>query len=101
MSKRFLTVGSLLREEGLLKYKDEIRKRDDITYPFYEDLKGYKEAEDKAVANVVKAQKDHDLIQITDGEFSKSLWHLDFVWGLHGVERYIANNGYFFRDKDG
>ena len=57
MSKRFLTVGSLLREEELLKYKDEIKKRDDITYPFYEDLKGYKEAEDKAVANVVKAQK--------------------------------------------
>jgi hypothetical protein len=101
MSKRFLTVGSLLRPKELLEFKDEIRKREDITYPFYEDLKGYKEAEDKAVANVVKAQKDHDLVQITDGEFSKSLWHLDFVWGLHGAERYIADNGYFFRDKDG
>ena len=101
MSKRFLTVGSLLREEELLKYKDEIKKRDDITYPFYKDLKGYKEAEDKAVANVVKAQKEHGLVQITDGEYSKSLWHLDFVWGLHGVERYIANNGYFFRNNDG
>lgn len=101
MSKRFLTVGSLLRPKELLEFKDEIRKREDITYPFYEDLDGYKETEDKAVANVVNAQKDHDLVQITDGEFSKSLWHLDFVWGLHGVERYIADNGYFFRDKDG
>jgi len=101
MSKRFLTVGSLLREEELLKYKDEIKKRDDITYPFYEDLKGYKEREDKAVANVVKAQKEHGLVQITDGEYSKSLWHLDFVWGLHGVERYIADNGCFFRNNDG
>ena len=101
MSKRFLTVGSLLREEELLSYKDEIKTREDITYPFYEDLKGYKEREDKAVANVVKAQKEHGLVQITDGEYSKSLWHLDFVWGLHSVERYIANNGYFFRNNDG
>lgn len=99
MSKRFLTVGSLLRDEELLKYKEEIKKRDDITYPFYKDLKGYKEAEDAAVARVVKSQKDHDLCQITDGEYSKSLWHLDFVWGLHGVERYIADSGYYFRDK--
>ncbi|WP_073998750.1 cobalamin-independent methionine synthase II family protein [Anaerococcus urinomassiliensis] len=99
MSKRFLTVGSLLREEELLKYKDEIRKRDDITYPFYDDLKGYKEAEDKSVADVVKSQKDHNLAQISDGEHSKSLWHLDFVWGLNGAERYIADTGYLFRDK--
>lgn len=99
MSKRFLTVGSLLRDEELLKYKEEIKKRDDITYPFYDDLEGYKEAEDAAVARVVKSQKDHDLCQITDGEYSKSLWHLDFVWGLHGVERYIADAGYYFRDK--
>ena len=101
MSKRFLTVGSLLREGELLKYKDEIKKRDDISYPFYDELDGYKEAEDKSVADVVAAQKDHDLAQISDGEHSKSLWHLDFVWGFHGAERYIADNGYFFRDKDG
>lgn len=99
MSKRFLTVGSLLRDEELLKYKEEIKKRDDITYPFYKDLEGYREAEDAAVSRVVKSQKDHDLCQITDGEHSKSLWHLDFVWGLHGVERYIADTGYYFRDK--
>ena len=99
MSKRFLTVGSLLREDELLKYKDEIKKRDDIKYPFYDDLKGYKEAEDKAIANVVSEQKKHNLAQITDGEYSKSLWHLDFVWGLHGVERYISDQGYLFRDK--
>ena len=42
MSKRFLTVGSLLRNEELLKYKREIEGREDITYPFYDDLPGYK-----------------------------------------------------------
>ena len=100
MSERFLTVGSLLREDELLKYKKEIEHRDDITYPFYDDIDGYKQAEDKAVKNVVDAQIKHSLPQITDGEYSKSLWHLDFVWGLHGVKRYIDDTGYFFREKD-
>lgn len=100
MSERFLTVGSLLREEELLKFKNEIEHRDDITYPFYDDIDGYKETEDKAVKNIVDAQIDHGIPQITDGEYSKSLWHLDFVWGLHGVKRYIDESGYFFREKD-
>ena len=52
MSKRFLTVGSLLRNEELLKYKREIEGREDITYPFYDDLEGYKECEDKSVAEL-------------------------------------------------
>lgn len=100
MTKRFLTVGSLLRDEDLLKYKREIEKRDDITYPFYDDLAGYKECEDKTVANVVEEQIKRGLPEITDGEYSKSLWHLDFVWGLSGCERFIKDNGYFFREKD-
>lgn len=100
MTKRFLTVGSLLRDEDLLNYKREIEKRDDITYPFYDDLDGYKECEDKAIAKVVEDQIKIGLPEITDGEYSKSLWHLDFVWGLSGCERFINDSGYFFREKD-
>ena len=100
MTKRFLTVGSLLRDEDLLKYKREIEKRDDITYPFYDDLDGYKECEDRAIAKVVEDQIKIGLPEITDGEYSKSLWHLDFVWGLSGCERFINDSGYFFREKD-
>lgn len=100
-TKRFLTVGSLLRPQDLLDYKEKIEHRDDIQYPFYKDFEGYKEVEDKAVAAVVKEQVSRDFPEITDGEYSKSMWHLDFVWGLHGVKRYIADHGYFFRDHDG
>ena len=100
MSERFLIVGSLLRNEELLKYKREIEKRDDISYPFYDDFEGYKECEDKAVEEVVEKQIAAGLTEVTDGEYSKSLWHLDFVWGLKGVERYIRESGYFFEDKD-
>lgn len=99
-SKRFLIVGSLLRPESLLTYKRQIEKRDDIQYPFYQDFEGYEAVEDAAVTDIVKAQIAQGLPEITDGEFSKSLWHLDFVWGLSGVHRYIAEHGYFFRDHD-
>ena len=100
MSERFLIVGSLLRNEELLKYKREIEKRDDIKYPFYDDFEGYKECEDKAVEEVVEKQIEAGLLEVTDGEYSKSLWHLDFVWGLKGVERFIRESGYFFEEKD-
>jgi methionine synthase II (cobalamin-independent) len=100
MSLKFQTVGSLLRPENLLVYKRQIESRDDITYPFYNDFAGYEQCETEAIRDVVKKQIDHGLAVITDGEYSKSMWHLDFVWGLQGINRYIAEHGYFFRDKD-
>ncbi|MDK7050477.1 5-methyltetrahydropteroyltriglutamate--homocysteine methyltransferase [Aerococcus sanguinicola] len=99
-SKRFLTVGSLLRPKELLKYKNEIEKRDDITYPFYNDLPGYKEAEEAAVKDIVAKQVAHGLTEISDGEFQRSLWHLDFAWGLAGIDRYINDSGYHFYEED-
>lgn len=100
MSKKFQTVGSLLRPAALLKYKNQIEKRDDITYPFYKDFEGYEQCETESTKDVIAKQIEHGLTVITDGEYSKSMWHLDFVWGFHGVSRYIAEHGYFFRDKD-
>jgi methionine synthase II (cobalamin-independent) len=93
-------VGSLLRPEKLLKYKNQIEHRDDITYPFYDDFEGYEKCEIEATKDVVGKEIRHGLDIVTDGEYSKSMWHLDFVWGLKGVARYIAEHGYFFRDKD-
>lgn len=101
MSKRFQLVGSLLRPVALLSYKHQIEHRDDIAYPFYDDFAGYETCEADATRAIVQEQIDHGIDVLTDGEYSKSLWHLDFVWGLSGVQRYIAEHGYFFRDKDG
>ncbi|QLL70576.1 cobalamin-independent methionine synthase II family protein [Lactobacillus sp. 3B(2020)] len=100
-TNRFQLVGSLLRTPELLKYKRAIEKRDDITYPFYDDFPGYQATETAAIKQVVKDQLDHGISVITDGEYSKSMWHLDFIWGLQGVERYIADHGYTFEDHDG
>ncbi len=100
MSERFQIVGSLLRSQKLLEYKKQIERRDDITYPFYDDLEGYEACEAEATEEVVAKEIQHGIGIVTDGEYSKSLWHLDFVWGLKGASRYIAESGYFFRDKD-
>ena len=100
MSNKFQTVVSLLRPAALLKYKNQIEKRDDITYPFYKEFEGYEQCETESTKDVIAKQVEHGLTVITDGEYSKSMWHLDFVWGFHGVSRYIAEHGYFFRDKD-
>lgn len=101
MCNKFQIVGSLLRPSELLKYKTQIEHRDDISYPFYEDFAGYENCEAAAIKDVVNKEIEHGLSVITDGEYSKSMWHLDFVWGFEGVERYIADHGYFFRDTDG
>jgi methionine synthase II (cobalamin-independent) len=95
MSEKFQIVGSLLRPQNLLAYKSQIEKRDDIQYPFYNDFEGYQACETQAIQDVIQKQIDHKLSIISDGEFSKSLWHLDFVWGLKGVRRLIAEHGYF------
>jgi 5-methyltetrahydropteroyltriglutamate--homocysteine methyltransferase len=36
------------------------------------------------------------LLSATDGEFRRSWWHLDFLWGLDGVERYAMHQGVAF-----
>ena len=98
---KFQLVGSLLRPKELLDYKAKIEKRDDIVYPFYEEFPGYQAVENNAIKDVVKEQIQHGIDVVTDGEFSKSLWHLDFLWGLGGVERFITDHGYAFKDHDG
>jgi len=101
MSKKFDIVGSLLRPAQLLTYKRKIEKREDITYPFYQDFEGYETVEHQAISDVVKKQIDAELAVISDGEFSKSIWHLDFLWGFAGIQRYIADKGITFKEKDG
>ena len=101
MSKRFEIVGSLLRPAELLMFKRQIEARADITYPFYADFQGYEAVERKAIEEVVRKQMEASIEVISDGEFSKSVWHLDFLWGLGGIKRYIADRGIVFREKDG
>lgn len=98
---KFQLVGSLLRPANLRDYKTQIEHRDDIQYPFYDSFPGYQETERTEIKKVIADEKANGIDILTDGEYSKSMWHLDFVWGLKGIERYIADHGYTFKDHDG
>jgi 5-methyltetrahydropteroyltriglutamate--homocysteine methyltransferase len=57
----------------------------------------FKEVEDREIESVVRKQQDIGLQSVTDGEFRRTWWHLDFFKGLAGVEVYQADQGGQFR----
>lgn len=54
------------------------------------DADALKAVEDKAIVDLVAKQKAAGLHVITDGEFRRAYWHLDFMWNLQGVKRGTA-----------
>ncbi len=51
---------------------------------------------DKAITEVVAKQKELGFHVITDGEFRRTYWHLDFMWGFEGVAHEQGGNGVQF-----
>lgn len=85
-------VGSFLRPDYLKQARHE----------YVEGKIGREElkiVEDKAIADLIGKQKRAGLPVITDGEFRRSWWHLDFMWGLNGVEKTDISEGYRFHDE--
>jgi 5-methyltetrahydropteroyltriglutamate--homocysteine methyltransferase len=82
-------VGSLLRPAALKEAREK-RATGEISAA---DLKA---VEDREIANVIKRQEEVGLKDVTDGEFRRSWWHLDFLWGLDGVERHVMDSGVAF-----
>ncbi len=82
-------VGSLLRPAAL-KEARERRAKGEITA---DELKA---VEDREIKDVIKKQEAAGLQSITDGEFRRSWWHLDFLWGLDGVEKTVMETGIAF-----
>jgi len=72
-------VGSFLRPEFLLDARAQREKRE-ITP---EQLRA---VEDKAIAEIVQFQADVGLQSITDGEFRRTYFHIDFLNQLGGVQ---------------
>jgi 5-methyltetrahydropteroyltriglutamate--homocysteine methyltransferase len=65
-------VGSLLRPPGL----SEARKK---------KIGDWKELQNRSIREVIKRQEAIGLQAVTDGEFSREWWHLDFLSQLEGV----------------
>src|ERR1700683_5619271 len=82
-------VGSLLRPAALKQARDR-RAKGKITAA---ELKA---VEDREIKDIIKKQEAAGLQSITDGEFRRSWWHLDFLWGLDGVEKHVMDSGIAF-----
>lgn len=90
---RYDVVGSFLRPDVLK------RARADHVAGTIDDAQ-LKAVEDEAIRDLVAKQQAAGLHVITDGEFRRSYWHLDFMWGLGGIERRTARQGYQFHDEE-
>ena len=64
------------------------------------DASQLKTVEDVAIRDLVAKQKAAGLKVVTDGEFRRSYWHLDFMWGLQDIERRTSREGYQFHDEE-
>ena len=78
---RFDHVGSLLRPEALLKSREEW-KTGKLTFDELRVL------EDGAIKNIVKFQEELGLLSITDGEYRRESFHVDF---LHQIINVTSN----------
>jgi 5-methyltetrahydropteroyltriglutamate--homocysteine methyltransferase len=82
-------VGSLLRPDALKDARAR-RAKEEISAAELTAI------EDREIERVVRKQEELGLQSITDGEFRRSWWHLDFLWGLDGIERYAMDQGIAF-----
>ncbi len=73
-------VGSFLRPAYLLEARDQFFNKKSITA---EQLRA---VEDKAITEIVNFQADVGLKSITDGEFRRTYFHIDFLEQLGGVK---------------
>ncbi|MFN9506355.1 MAG: 5-methyltetrahydropteroyltriglutamate--homocysteine S-methyltransferase [Rubrivivax sp.] len=73
-------VGSFLRPAYLLEARDQFFNRKSITA---EQLRA---VEDRAITEIVRFQEDVGLSSITDGEFRRTYFHIDFLEQLGGVK---------------
>jgi 5-methyltetrahydropteroyltriglutamate--homocysteine methyltransferase len=72
-------VGSFLRPAYLLEARDR-KARGEIT------AEQLREVEDRAIDEIIRFQADVGLQSITDGEFRRTYFHIDFLEQLGGVE---------------
>ena len=84
--QRYDFVGSFLRPQRLKDAKEAF-KDGKISE---EELN---KVIDEEVTKVVAKQKELGFHVITDGEFRRTFWHLDFMWGFEGVAHQHTGKG--------
>jgi 5-methyltetrahydropteroyltriglutamate--homocysteine methyltransferase len=83
-------VGSILRSEAIKTARAKHAKGELSAGEL-------KQVEDREIEKIVRKQEEAGLKLATDGEYRRSWWHLDFFWGLDGVEKITLPHGIKFR----
>lgn len=85
-------VGSFLRPEAVkkarLQFTEGSISKEQLTA-----------AEDAAIRDLVSKQVDLGFKVVTDGEFRRQAWHLDFMWGFDGVGHAPTKTGLPFHGE--
>ena len=87
-------VGSFLRPLALLQAREQ-HKAGKIT------AGQLREVENEAIREIVRFQEDAGLRGITDGEFRRTYFHIDFLEQLEGVEARGGLTAHFHRKEGG
>ena len=89
---RYDFVGSFLRPEKLKKARRQFNEGKI-------DAAALKKVEDEAITELVSKIKELGYHVITDGEFRRATWHLDFMWGFDGVGHAPTKTGLPFHGE--
>lgn len=86
-------VGSFLRPEAVQNAKALFKKglisKEELT-----------KVENTEIEKLIAKQKAAGYHVISDGEYRRAYWHLDFFWGLNGIEQTELSHGYFFHNEE-
>lgn len=89
---RYDFVGSFLRPQALKDAKAKFGKGEI-------SQKEYDKIVNDEITKLVAKQKELGFHAITDGEFRRTFWHLDFMWGFDGVEHKATGGGVPFNGE--
>lgn len=89
---RYDFVGSFLRPAALKEAKANF-----LAGKIAESA--YNHVVNREIEKVVAKQKELGYHVITDGEFRRTFWHLDFMWGLEGVAHENTGGGVSFNGE--
>lgn len=80
-------VGSFLRPDTIKEARKKVVEgtlsKDDL-----------RKIENNEIIRLVEKQKEVGIHGITDGEFRRGFWHIDFLEHLNGIEGYVPETGY-------
>src|SRR5690625_4735114 len=86
-------VGSLLRPGNLLQARKNYKAGKISAQELHE-------VETVELKRIVDKQIEVGLEAVTDGEFRRDWWHLDFLEHLNGIEGYVPSMGFDFEDEE-